>query len=228
MEEDLLSEIANKYATDKGTKIIHAGNHGPRLFFTTIYSKFFEQIRFDKLSILEIGIGSGTSLKMWYEYFPNATIHAIDVDNHSDKNNERVKTYICDQSNRQNLESLMQNIGDMDIIIDDGSHVVNHQQISLGVLFKYVKNGGQYWIEDLHTSDASVWNGKELYGYNMSFNPGESTVEVLENYIKNKEFNSPFLSNEENNKLTNQISDCLIYNLPLTKWGVNKLCLLKK
>jgi hypothetical protein len=177
---------------------------------------------------LEIGIGSGPSLKMWYDYFPNATIHAIDVDNHAAKNNNRVTTYVCDQSDRVAMSKLMQEIGEVDIIIDDGSHVVAHQQISLGYLFQYVKKGGQYWLEDLHTSDREVWQGKTLYGYDMSINEGESTVEVLEDYINTKDFKSPFITKEEIDYLNENIVDMKMFELPKSHWGINKLCLIKK
>jgi hypothetical protein len=228
MTEDLLSEIANKYASDKGTIIPNdGGNHGPRLHFTTVYNQYMKDLRDKEITILEIGIGSGPSLKMWYEYFPKAKIHAIDVDDHSNKNNDRVTTYICDQGNRIQLDKLMEKIGKVDIIVDDGSHVIKHQIISLGTLFKYLKEDGQYWIEDLHTSDGEVWQGKTLYGYDMSFKPGESTVEVLENYINNKTFNSPVLTAEENEFLNKKISDIKMFELPKTHWGVNKLCLIK-
>jgi hypothetical protein len=225
---DKLTELANKYASDKGTVTPSTGHHGPRLHFTPKYNAHFESIKNQKLNILEIGIGSGPSLKMWYEYFPNATIHAIDINSQEQHNNERVTTYICDQSNREDLKKVMDKVGEVDIIIDDGSHVIDHQQISLGFLFEYLKKGGQYWIEDLHTSDKSIWQGKELYGYNMSFNDGESTVEVLEYYLNKKVFNSPFLTEKENNYLTSNIESMVIYDLPPTFYGFNKLCLIEK
>jgi len=226
---DKLTELANKYASDKGTIAPSVGHHGPRLHFTPKYSKYFEPIKDEKLNILEIGVGSGPSLKMWYDYFPNATIHAFDVSPQIQHENSRVKTHICDQSNREQMEKVMEKIGDVDIIIDDGSHVISHQQISLGFLFKYVKKGGQYWIEDLHTSDSSVWNnGKRLYGYDMSFNEGESTVDVINDYLDNKVFNSPFLTEEENKYVTENTDLCEMYDLPKTSWGLNKLALFIK
>jgi len=227
--EDLLTELANLYASDKGTRSPNDGSyHGPRLHFTPIYSEYMVSKRMEKLNILEIGVGSGPSLKIFYDYFPNSTIHAIDVVDQSRHNNERVKTHICDQSNKVQLTNLMKEIGEVDIIIDDGSHVISHQQISLGVLFPYLKSGGQYWVEDLHTSDAEVWMGKTLYGYDMSFNDGESTVQVIENYIDNKIFNSPFLNKEENNYLTNNIVESKMFELPKTFYGINKLAYFKK
>ena len=124
--------------------------------------------------------------------------------------------------------NIIEEIGEVDLIIDDGSHVISHQQISLGFLFKYLKKGGQYWIEDLHTSDGEVWQGKSLYGYDMSFKDGESTVQVIEQFIESKKFNSPFLSDEENNYLTDNIKNVEVFDLPKTFYGINKLALFQK
>jgi hypothetical protein len=228
MKIDLLTELANKYASDKGTIAPSQGHHGPRLHFTPIYNNYMEEFKEQELVILEIGVGSGPSLPMWYEYFPNAKIHAIDIVPQSQHDNDRITTHVCDQSNREQLEQVMNTIGHVDLIVDDGSHIVSHQQISLGVLFKYLKPGGQYWIEDLHTSDGSVWQGKTLYGYDTSFNPGESTVEVLETYQSTGAFQSPFLDKKENNYLLENIKDFHIFTLPITFYGVNKLALLTK
>jgi len=228
VETDLLTKLANEYASDKGTIAPSEGHHGPRLHFTPVYSQYMEPIRERELVILEIGVGSGPSLGMWYDYFPNARIHAIDVGSQKQHDNDRVTTHVCDQSNRDQLNRVMSSIGKVDLIIDDGSHVVSHQQISLGVLFPYLKPKGQYWIEDLHTSDGSVWQGKSLYGYDMSFNTGESTVEVLEAFERGDRFSSPFLSEKENDYITNNAESCRMFTLPTTFYGINKLNLIIK
>lgn len=215
---DELTRLAIKYGSDKGDY----------LGFTPIYNQYFQSIKDEKLNILEIGVGGGPSLKMWYEYFPNSQIHAIDVDDKSQHNNLRVKTYICDQSNRKQLKDVMSKIGTVDIIIDDGCHVVSHQQITLGFLFPYMNAGGQYWLEDLHTSDRSVWQGKTLYGYDMSISEKQSTVEVIEKYLEIKTFESPFLDPNENKYLTNNIKECKIFQLQRTHWGDNKLAYFRK
>lgn len=225
---DELTSLANKYASDKGTIAPTVGHHGPRLNFTPTYSKYFEPIKNENIKILEIGVGSGPSLKIWYDYFPNAKIYAIDISSQVSHNNDRVKTYTGDQSKRDDLLKVIEEIGEVDLIIDDGSHVVSHQQISLGFLFKYLKKDGQYWIEDLHTSDAEVWLGKSLYGYDMSFGDGESTVQVIEKFIESNEFYSPFLLDEENNYLTNNIKSIELFELPKTFYGINKLALIQK
>ena len=225
---DELTILANKYASDKGTVSPSEGHHGPRLHFTPIYHNYFGHLNKKEISILEIGVGSGPSLKMWYDFFTVAKIHAIDVVPQKQHENDRVKTYVCDQSNRDELLRTIEMIGGVDIIIDDGSHVVSHQQISFGTLFPFLKSGGQYWIEDLHTSDESVWLGKNLYGYDMSFGKGESTVDVIEQYKKTSVFKSPFLNDSENKYLTENISKCELFELPETFYGKNKLVIFQK
>ena len=65
--------------------------------------------------------------------------------------NNRVQIFHGDQSNPTFLEHVMNSIDtDLDVIIDDGSHVYYHQQVSLITLFKKVKSGGLYIIEDFH------------------------------------------------------------------------------
>jgi glycosyltransferase involved in cell wall biosynthesis len=227
-KDDPLTVLANIYGTDKGTKVQNLGvHHGPRLFFTPIYHKYLGDMEFEEFNLLEIGIGSGVSLPMWSEFFPESHVYAIDVVDHRGKNTSKITTSIVDQSNRDQLREYSKDKS-FDVIIDDGSHVISHQQISLGSLFENLEPGGLYFIEDLHTSDLSVWNGKTLYGYDMSCEPENTTVRVLEDYIRTKEFKSPFLTEDENRYLTDNIESLKIYDLPKTMWGENKIAVIEK
>jgi hypothetical protein len=230
-EDDLLSSLANKYASDKGTRIPNDGlHHGPRLHFTPVYHKYFESIREQPLNFLEIGIGSGPSLKMWYDYFPNAKIHAIDINDSTRYENHRVRTYIGNQEDRRSLATMMHQIGIVDAIIDDGGHMMGQQQVSLGYLFPKLKEGGIYFLEDLHTSFWPYGQFKDLYGFPLDINADRSntTVNVIQNYIDTKVFNSPFLTAEENQYLTENIAECILYDLPETMYGPNKLAYFRK
>jgi len=160
-----LTELANLYGSDKGTvgPSPKWGAHN----YTDIYEAYIERNRSSVITILEIGLGvvgkrwdalivhgrntGGASLKMWYHYFPNATIFGIDVNPCSYLDNDRIKTFVADQSSVHELEAFMKATKgiDFDIIIDDGSHRPDHQQISLSFFFKKLKSGGLYFIEDL-------------------------------------------------------------------------------
>lgn len=139
---DPLTKIGIKYGTDKAT--FHN--------FTVFYETHFKKLRDRPLNILELGICNGKSLLMLEEYFPRATIYAIDIDKESVKKyGPRIYTYVCSQDDESTLHELFSDI-EFDIIIDDGSHETLHQLKSFAILFKKVTSGGLYVCEDLHTS----------------------------------------------------------------------------
>jgi 8-demethyl-8-alpha-L-rhamnosyltetracenomycin-C 2'-O-methyltransferase len=129
------------------------------------YTYLFDPIRMSVKTLLEIGIGSvengqmggithtnyrtGNSLRCWRDYFPNASIHGIDIYPHT-LNEPRITTYVADQSNRYELSKVIDSIHEpLDIIIDDGSHDGKHQVISFMYLEKYLSPSGIYVIEDV-------------------------------------------------------------------------------
>jgi hypothetical protein len=231
MTEDLLSQLANKYASDKGTVIPNDGrHHGPRLHFTPVYNKYMEPLREKNLNFLEIGIGSGPSLKMWYDYFPNAKIHAVDIVPSTQYQNYKVRTYIANQQDRGDLKRVIDEVGPVDIIIDDGGHMMGQQQVSFGFLFKHLKPGGLYFIEDLHTSFWPFGEFKDLYGSPLDINADRSntTVKMIEDYIKDKKVTSEFITEEEKAYLDENIASCEMFDLPETIYGPNKLALFIK
>ena len=51
-----------------------------------------------------------------------------------------------------------------DIILDDGSHIVEHMILSFNTLFKYVKPGGFYIIEDIKKNDLDIFTKMDFLG----------------------------------------------------------------
>lgn len=135
----MLSEIAEKYNTDK--------------FYLHNFCDFYEKNLPKEVSKLwEIGILDGASLRMWSEYYPNAKITGFDIENKTNLEfNDKIETVILDQGNINQLAELSK-IKNIDIIVDDGSHIINHQIMTFEMLFNSLKSGGKYIIEDLHTS----------------------------------------------------------------------------
>jgi hypothetical protein len=223
---DKLTLLANQLNCDKGTiKPNDGGYNGPRLGYTPFYNKCYKNKSDDIFNMFEMGIGAGASMQLWTKYFPNCNLFAADIADWTHLKNDRVTTFICDQSSKSSLYELKNNLPPLKIIIDDGSHIVQHQQITLGVLFSLLEPEGHYWIEDLCTSDP-IWQGKDLYGYSTTFEKGESTVEILESYMQTGFFKNPFLTDIENAYLTSNIKYCQIMDLAPTDYGWTKLCLL--
>lgn len=136
-----LTEIGLQHNTDKATY-----HH-----FTQIYEPYFNKIRDKQLNILEIGIFNGGSLRMLKEYFFTSKIYGIDFDASRCFTEERIQTKHGDQTDIAFLASVFPGI-EFDVIIDDGGHTMQQQQVSLEALLPRLKTGGIYVIEDLHTS----------------------------------------------------------------------------
>lgn len=62
-----LCELAAKHGTDKL-------KHG----YTPLYHELFTPHRDQQFSLVEIGVLNGASIRMWRDYFPEATIYAVD------------------------------------------------------------------------------------------------------------------------------------------------------
>ena len=93
----------------------------------------------------------GSSLKMWSTYWPEAQIFACDIHPDTLINEGNIQSWVVDQSIPYQLGRLVVNCGaKLDVIIDDGSHQLGHQQISARTLLPWLNKGGCYVIEDTY------------------------------------------------------------------------------
>jgi 23S rRNA U2552 (ribose-2'-O)-methylase RlmE/FtsJ len=127
-----------------------------------VYERYFSKFRNKKITIVEIGVYQGGSLQMWRKYFgKEATIWGIDIDPRCKTlEDENTPILIGSQEDPQFLRSIIDKIGMIDILIDDGGHTQDQQIISFEELYKYVNpDGGIYLCEDVHTSYMNVYGG---------------------------------------------------------------------
>lgn len=143
----LLDKLGIIRGTDKSS-LIHN--------YCVKYDKYLPFKRTDELKILEIGILNGESLRMWSDYFMFSEIIGIDIDSECKIHEEgRIKVEIGSQFDESFLNEVGNKYEMFDMILDDGSHMNNHVIFSFENLFKYVKPGGLYIVEDTETS---YWN----------------------------------------------------------------------
>jgi hypothetical protein len=111
-------------------------------------------------------------------------------------NNDNVLFYRGDQGNRNDFISMYEQFEslDFDFILEDGSHIHEHQMISFGHLFKYVKNGGFYILEDI-----------SIPGNHVCCIRNDETYRVIDNYIKTGKFNSIHITDSEKKYLEENI-----------------------
>ena len=137
---------------------------------------FLEAWRDRDITMLEIGLYKGASLNMWQEYFPRGFVYGLDI-NGPEQRGDRFHVIKGDQADRRSLESFAGK--NLDLIVDDRSHVPEHQLSAFAYLFSNaLRAGGTYIIEDIETS---YWRHGELYGYDFryGFRSPKSVIEVF-------------------------------------------------
>ncbi len=126
-----------------------------------IYERHLARFRNTTITVIEIGVSKGGSLGMWQRYFgPMATIVGLDI-------NERcleheapgIHVRIGDQSDEAFLQSVIDEFGMPDIIIDDGSHIMKHVSASFNFLYEKLSKSGVYIVEDLQTAYWEEFGG---------------------------------------------------------------------
>lgn len=149
-----LCELAEKYGSDKCPAVFHG------------YTPFYDELLRgrDVKRVLEIGIGSqatmpfvtdykpGASLRMWRDYFPKAHIYGLDNDRTVLINElGGIHSLCCDQSSEKSLLLTAELLGgEFDLILDDGSHIVEHQALTANTFIpKLLAPNGVYIIEDI-------------------------------------------------------------------------------
>ena len=149
--------------------------------------------------ILEIGIGGhdlefqgGGSLMALSYFFNKSKIYGLDLINKEFVNTKRIKALVGSQNDQKTLEKIGKNNGLFDVIIDDGSHFVDHQLTSFKTLYKYLNNNGLYIIEDLSGSYKKSTNGDP----NLSSN--KNIIEYFSKHVHST--NSQFLINKVRKK----------------------------
>lgn len=147
---DELTQLAIKYKTDKW------GKHN----YTPVYYEMFKDRRNEVKKVLEIGVAEGAGLRMFREFFPNALIYGIDNQDNRIFEEPGIKVFKADQSSKDQLLEVWDEIvpgpNDVDLIIDDGSHISDHQFITAMTLVPIMDTQCIYIIEDV--ADRSIFD----------------------------------------------------------------------
>lgn len=174
----LLQNLGLKHGTDKSR------HQYKNVSYLDIYAKHFEKNREEVKTFVEIGVLNGSFLRMWKDYFPNVTIYGIDIDPRCKVNeDDRIKIFIGDQNDDDFLEKIKREIGEIDILLDDGSHITSHQIKTFNYLHTSVKKGGFFAIEDLRNS-YEEFNGDldlRVYWPGMKYNKPDDKLKNVRN-----------------------------------------------
>jgi hypothetical protein len=131
------------------------------------YRRHLGSKRLHQNRILEIGVGGyedremgGGSLRVWRDCFPLSRIVGLDLHEKNVDLGARVTVVQGDQASANDLNHVVEVLGGPpNIVIDDGSHLVDHAIASFSILFPPMPSGSIYVVEYLQTSYSQNWGG---------------------------------------------------------------------
>jgi hypothetical protein len=134
--------------------------------YTILYTELVRNLKPKR--IFEMGLGSnnlnipsnmgpngtpGASLYGWSEYFKNANIYGADIDKRILFNTDRIKTFYCDQTDKNSILS-MWNLSELsnikfEIILEDALHTFEANKCFFENSIHKLSKTGYYIIEDI-------------------------------------------------------------------------------
>ena len=171
----------------KNNQIIDA--HG----YSKIYEKFFKELRSKNLNILELGSFYGNAAAALFYYFKSSNIFSGDI--YPDLfryKSKRIKNFYINTSNQVSInEILVKKKQNFNIIIEDASHTLKDQIISLFLLFKKIPSGGLFICEELDFPETR----KDM---NVN-NEYPSLKQILISIKKKENFISKYINEKDKN-----------------------------
>ena len=175
--ESEINTLCEKYGSDKGES---TNNIKPYNWlahnYADIYELIFKLKKNDVKLLIECGIGTnnpdipssmgikgkpGASLRMWRDFFPNASIIGIDIDENILFSENRIQTYQCDQTNELSISQFISSANiqknSVDIIIDDGLHEFEAGKTFFENTIEYLTKNGFFIIEDVGLKDMILY-----------------------------------------------------------------------
>lgn len=121
-------------------------------FYT--YEELLGRFRGKPIVFVEVGVLSGGSLFMWRDYFgEEARIIGIEFNPAATKwRDHGFEIFIGDQSDPAFWRTFFDEVGPVDVLLDDGGHTNEQQIVTCMQAAPHIKDGGLMIVEDVHTS----------------------------------------------------------------------------
>jgi hypothetical protein len=165
-----LQGLADLYGSDKGTIKHNYTKHYEKIVSELLAGRDRKKA---ELLVVEAGVACGASLRMWGNYLPASEIIGYDI-------RPECKTLCTDMKNVEiRIEDLCKKkmAEEVDLFIDDASHIAEEMVAMFQNCFKNVAEGGYYVIEDL----GCTYNPAYTEQFRKYFNPAavNSRGEIL-------------------------------------------------
>ena len=185
--------------------------------YSKIYEKYFEKIRGDNLNVLELGSFYGNAAGAFYYYFKNSKIFSGDIcpDLFRYKSSRLKNFYINTSSEISIDEILIKNKDNFNIIIEDASHTLKDQIISLFLLFRKVLPNGIFVCEELDFPETR----KDM---NLG-NEHPDLKQILLAIKSNQDFESKYIKDDDKKYFLENFKSIEIY-----KGKINEVAIIQK
>ena len=206
-------KFKNQYDKPSKSNKKEVVSHG----YAKIYEKYFHKYKEKKLNIIELGSFYGNASAALFFFFKNSQIYSADINpDMYIYNSKRLENFFADTSSRSSIEEniIKKNI-EFDIIIEDASHMLKDQIISLFILFKILKSGGFFIIEEIDFPEK-----RDDMHVNQEF-PDLKTI--LKKINNNENFESKYINQYEKNYFLNNVDFIKFY-----KGNINEFAIVKK
>ena len=185
--------------------------------YAKIYEKYLKEHKDKNLNIIELGSFYGNASAAFYFYFKNSQIYSADINPDMYLyRSKRLKNFFTDTSSRASIEKniLSRNIK-FDLIIEDASHMLKDQIISLFILFKNLKSGGFFIVEEIDFPEK-----REDMRFGQEF-PDLKTI--LKKIVNKENFNSKYINENEKNYFLENFDTIKFYT-----GNINEIAIIKK
>ena len=143
---------------------------------------------------------------MWRKYFgEKAVIYGVDIDSRCKQFDKQYdEDRIGSQADASFLTNVVTEMGGLDLVIDDGSHISNHINSSFLALFELISDNGIYLCEDLH---CAYWPGHYECGYRRKTTFIEKAKRMVDDIHSDFHKRGSIDISDANRKIR-----CIIYN----------------
>ena len=154
-----MSKLINLFSSEERKTVKHQN-------YFEVYDEYLNKYVDKKITFVEIGIANGGSLRVWKNYFKNARIIGIDLNNKCKIfEEEGVEVIIGDQADTEFWKNFFKKIGKVDVIIDDGGHSNLQQIITTTECIPNINDGGILLIEDVMSSYMSSFDNPSKFSF---------------------------------------------------------------
>ena len=185
--------------------------------YSKLYEKIFLNLKEKSIEVLELGSFYGNASAALFFYFKNAKIFSGDINPDMFRySSERVKNFYVDTGSRDSINNnIVNNKMSYDFIIEDASHMLKDQIISLFILFPLIKSGGFFIVEELDFPETRE---------DMRINQDPPNLkQILLNVISNKDFQSKYISDDEKKYFLNNFA-----SVQIEKGNFHQIAIIKK